>query len=99
MVIRRYRRHAPTLRDTDGATAFFVVRLRGPAFTYTVRQFTARQKRLCVAIAVAEAAIAVVLIILRLVNVVELPVFIPLLLLLTAAALFAAAQGIPARTD
>ena len=85
--------------NTDRATAFFVVRLRAPAFTYAVRQFTARQKRLCVGIAVAEAAIAVVLIILRLVNLVELPVFISLLLLLTAAALFAAAQGIPARTD
>ena len=64
-----------------------------------MRKLTERQKSLCVGIVVVEAAIALVLIILRLANVIALPVFIPLLLLLTAAALFAATRGLMTQPD
>ena len=64
-----------------------------------MRKFTERQKSLCVGIAVVEAAIAVVLIVLRLANAITLPLFIPLLLLLTAAALFAATRGLMAQSE
>ena len=64
-----------------------------------MRQFTERQKNLCIGIAIVEAAIALVLIVLRLADVIRLPVFIPLLLLLTAAALFAATRAQVTRGD
>ena len=64
-----------------------------------MRKLTERQKNLCVGVAVVAAAIAGVLIVLRVAHVTTLPLFIPLLLFLTAAALFAAARGLMAQSD
>ena len=55
-------------------------------------QFTEGQKRIFLGVAIVEAVIALVLIGLSLANVTRLPVFIPLLLLVSAAGLFVATR-------